>query len=436
MNWLRAFASKVMPNGSFARGVFTLASSAAGAQLISVLASPLLTRLYTPEDFGVLAVFVATLGVLSVMSCLRYELAIPLIKTRSGALNIFILAITVNLLFALIAGICIAIFHKPIANFLGAPVLATYLWILPVGIVFVGAYRALAFLAVREKSFDILGRTKLSQALSGAIIQLGIGAVHSGPFGLIAGQVISQSAGMMTLGRQFSQRFDCLMQTVNRKRIATLAIRHSGFPKYDLPAAGLNTLSANLPQFLLAALFSPAVAGFYLLAHRVINMPVAILGQAIGQGLYAHAREAATDGRLLRFVSQIAAVLALMTLAPLLIVSMYGETLFSWVFGASWDTAGVYASWLVLGASVQFIYSPISLMLLATDSQHINLVIQVVLLTIRIVAIGYGYMNDDALASIMALAYADATGYLFGFVLTMIRIKQHQKRQRIMGTAK
>lgn len=420
------FAARFIPQGSFVRGVVALAGGTAGAQILAVLASPLLTRFYRPEDFGVLAVFVALLGVLSVISCLRYELAIPLSKTDSAALNTLALAVSINLIFSLTVGMLVFAFRESISDLLKVPLLAKYLWILPIGVILIGTYRSLTFWAVRKKSFGTVARTKLTQALGGMGTQLGIGAFHGGPLGLIVGQVIGMSAGVILLGRKLTPKFKLLKHAVRQKRIVTAAIRHSRFPKFDMLAAGINTVAGNLPQFLLAALFSPAVAGLYLLAYRVISMPVAVLGQAVGQALYSHARAAAVNGSLFRFVCRITCVLVLLIALPVIVLFSYGEPLFSWVFGAGWSKAGLYAEWLILGAAVQFVYSPISLMLLATNSQHINLAIQIFLLSARTGGIVLGFLKADPLVAIIALASADSVGYLFGFILTLRQVKRYQ----------
>ncbi|MDX9833811.1 MAG: oligosaccharide flippase family protein [Desulfobulbus sp.] len=420
---------KVLPKGSFLQGVLALASGTVAAQIVTVLASPLLTRFYTPADFGVLAVFIALLSVLSVVSSVRYELAIPLATTSAEALNILALAVSINIVCSLVIGLLLLGLHGEIISLLDVPLLAPYLWVLPIGVILVGTYRALTFWAVREKIFSIIARTKLTQAVLGVGTQLALGVAHGGPLGLITGQVISQSAGMMVIGHRLSARFKKVKRSIKLCRMATSAIRYARFPKFDLAAAAANTTAANLPQFLLAALFFPAVAGHYLLAWRVVSMPVSVLGQAVGQALYAQAREAAKKGRLFRFVCQIAGVLGLLMVVPLTGMFAWGEQLFTLVFGPDWGVAGRYAGWLILGASVQFVYSPISFMLLATNSQHVNLAIQLFLLAAKSGAIIFGFLKADPLLAIIALASADAVGYSLGVLLTLRQVKQYQGLQ-------
>jgi O-antigen/teichoic acid export membrane protein len=109
------------------------------------------------------------------------------------------------------------------------------------------------------------------------------------------------------------------------------------------------------------------------------------------------------------------------------VLFLYGEPLFSLIFGPNWNTAGIYAGWLILGAAVQFVYSPISLMLLATNSQHLNLIIQIFLLLAKSGAIAYGFLQANPLLAVIALAFADCLGYFLGLMLTLRQIKRHQR---------
>lgn len=414
-----------IPKDSFLKGALAIASGTIGAQLVAILASPLLTRCYTPEDFGVLAVFVAFLGIFSVVSSLRYELAIPLARTSAEALNILALAVVINIGCSCLIGLLLVTLHGQIIRLLEVPLLAPYLWLLPIGVIFIGIYRALTFWTVREKAFSAIARTKLTQSFLGLGTQLGIGIAYGGPLGLIVGQIISQSAGMIALGRNLFRRFDLVKRSIKMRRMTVCITRHARFPKFDLAAAAIDTTAANLPQLLLAALFLPSVAGYYLLAWRVVSMPMAFLGQAVGQSLYGHAREAARNGGLYRLVSRIAITLALLILLPLIGIFTWGEQLFTFIFGANWSEAGRYAAWLILGSAVQFIYSPLSLMLMVTNSQHINLAIQIFQLLAKSGALLFGFLHADPYGAIIALALADMLIYSGGIFFTFLQVKRY-----------
>ena len=87
--------------GSSARNVLTLMSGTAIAQGLTLGFAPVLTRIYKPEDFGVLGLYISIVGILSVIICWRYELAIVLPRENKDAINILIMSVIIN------AGMCI-----------------------------------------------------------------------------------------------------------------------------------------------------------------------------------------------------------------------------------------------------------------------------------------------------------------------------------------
>jgi len=126
---------RLLPKNAFARGVSVLVGGTAGAQVLTVLAAPLLTRLYSPEDFGLLAVYVSLLALIGIISSLRYELAIPLPEDEDEgvAANVAALSLILVGLTALLSGVLAWQLGPAIADLLGVPALAGYLWLLPVG---------------------------------------------------------------------------------------------------------------------------------------------------------------------------------------------------------------------------------------------------------------------------------------------------------------
>ena len=109
---------------------------------------------------------------------------------------------------------------------------------------------------------------------------------------------------------------------------------------------------------------------------------------------------------------------------PLTALFAWGEQLFLLIFGPDWGTAGCYAGWLIVGAAVQFIYSPISLMLLATNSQHVNLAIQMIILVGKLGAIFFGYLNGDPFKAVIMLSLTDMCCYSFGLLLVLRQVKR------------
>lgn len=418
---------KTITSNKSIRSVATLASATAGGQLVLVLASPLLTRLYTPEQFGVLAIFSSMLGVIVVISSLRYELAIPLPKSQINGKSLLSIALGINSLCALLILLLVYWLRAPIAELTGVPSLASFLWLLPVAVLFMGTYRSLNFWAVRNRDYKRIAQTKISQSVSNIVVQLAGGFAGIGALGLLLGQIVGQAVGVGRLSRGLAIS-DFLFKNKNdfsRKRV--LFRRYSRFPKYDVPAAFINTLSNELPPLMFTALFNPAVAGFYLLAQRVLASPLSLVGQAVAQVLYGSVGDAIASGRLGSVVKKVVFTLIALVVLPSLVVFFWGEDLFAFIFGESWREAGQVAGILMLGLAAQFVYSPISLILLATEGQHINLTLNLIMILLRGLGIYWGWLQNDALMAVMGFSVAGFFTYLLGIILVISRSWEYNK---------
>lgn len=417
-----------LTNNRFLTGVLTLASATAAGQFILLLALPLLTRLYTPDEFGLLAVFTAVVGAVLVVSSLRYEIAIPLPRNAGSARQLLYLALAINLVVAVFSFIFIALFREDLAHAVQSPQLSTYLWLLPPGILFAGTYKALSYWAIRIKDYPALARTKIVQSLANVATQVLAGSAGLGALGLILGQVIGQAAGAMRLltGAQLQLAFSPARLTSARS--FALLRRHRHFPKYDAPAAVIDVLSIQLPNLLLAALFSPMVAGLYMLAERVLTAPMGLLGQAVGQVLYGSSRDAIQQGTLEQLAVRILGTLSAFIILPAIALFFWAETLFAWIFGDIWRQSGLYASWLILGLSVQFLYSPISMVLMATNGQRINLLIHVFMLLTKTGAVVLGYHMGSPVAAIIGFSVAGAVGYALAICIILAHARNYRVR--------
>jgi O-antigen/teichoic acid export membrane protein len=413
----------------FIRSVGLLAGAAAIGQLLMLAVTPLLTRLYSPADFGIFAAFSASMGLISVISSLRYELAIPLMRNDRSARSMLISALGINALTAVIALAAVLIWRNDFASLLNAPGLAGYLLLIPLGILGIGSYRALNLWALRKKDFTVVAQTKLLQSVTNVVAQIIGGIAGLGAIGLIVGHVLGFTAGVMRLARDVAFRCHSVRSPTHRKRAAGLLAGHGRFPKLDVPASLVDFLGVQLPNLALVAMFSPAVAGIYFLAERVMTAPMGIVAQALGQTILAGARETIAQGRFLRQTFLIVLALGAMISIPAIIVMTAGEYLFSTIFDDTWRQAGVYAAWLVPGFAVQFIYSSISTTLTATRGQRVNLFIHLSLLVLKVLALWGGFQTGDPLRTIIALSVANVVGGLFAIGAVFAHIAWATKRR-------
>jgi O-antigen/teichoic acid export membrane protein len=399
---ITSLVSRVLPKNRFARGVSVLVVGTFGAQSIMVLASPVLTRLYSPEDFGLLAVFTALLSTVAVLASLRYELAIPLPDSEEDAAALLVLSLLAVVAVSALSAIPVFLFGNEIARLCNTPALARHLYLVPLGTLFGGTYNVLNYWALRTKAFTPLAKTKVSQSLAAAGIQLG--GASLGPVALLVGQVAGTASGSLSLSRHLLPRCRAAVGRVTLSSIVHTARRYKNFPFFSTPCAALNTTAAQLPALLFAVLFGAGVAGIYALAYRVLSIPMQLLGQAIGNVFLSTAAQAHRNGTLGTMVSKIHRRLAHLGMPPMLVLAIAGPEIFRLAFGPRWEQAGVFAQLLAPWLYLVFITSPLSVVFEVLERQGLATIFQGITLVVRAAAIVGGALIGDVVMAVALFA--------------------------------
>ncbi len=235
------------PASAVFRGMATLALGSGIARVIGVVSIPVLTRLYTPEDFGVMAVFTALIALMAPLLTLRYILATPLPRHDGLAMNLMALSAGLMLITGTLLAIGLALFAEPLLALLSMEVLALWWWPIVLGLIGSVTYEMLSLWATRRRAYKAMARTNVTQSAAGAVVKIAFGLFGAGPVGLLIGQVVAQSGGIGTLLRQFWAEFRANWWHVRRSRLKRVAIRHRGFPIYRLPSQLLLIFSTQAP---------------------------------------------------------------------------------------------------------------------------------------------------------------------------------------------
>ncbi|MEN4904779.1 oligosaccharide flippase family protein [Luteimonas sp. TWI1416] len=362
--------------GGVARSIGVLVGGTAFAQALGVLALPVLTRLYTPADFGVLAVYTALLGILAVVASLRLEIAIPLPEADEEAANLLAVALCSSAAFGAALAIVVGFGADPISDLLDAPGLAPYLWLLPLGVWITGSYTALQYWTSRKKNFMAVARTRMSQAIGGTATQLGLGALGIAPLGLLLGQLIKSGAGVAGLGYRLWKRDRTALRAIRRRDMKRVAGEYQRFPKYSMLEALANTASIQVPILLIAANSPSNDAGHLLLAMQVLAIPAALIGQAVGQVFLSHASEHYRKNELAFFTARMVGHLIAAGIAPVAMIALLAPLTFQLIFGSGWERSGDLVAWMAPWFFMQFITSPVSMVLHVTGNQKLALSLQ------------------------------------------------------------
>lgn len=376
------------------RSIGVLVGGTAFAHVITALTLPIVTRLYTPADFSGLALFAGLLAILSVAATLRFDLAIAIPEQDSEAVNLLALAIVcTSIVAALVATVVIGL-PANVVDSLNQPKLVPLLWLLPVGVLLAGCYSALQMWFVRQRAFEPIARSRVTQSAASAATQIGLGWLHWTPGGLILGQLLNTGAGCISLGYRLLLRHHALIRQISWSGLRDAFAKYDRFPKYSTFEALSNTAAMQLPIIMISSHAASSEAGFLLLAMSAMQAPMGLIGNAIAQVYLSRAPEELRNGNLNNFTSTVFGGLLRSGVGPLMFAGIVAPTLFSVVFGVEWRRAGILVSWMTPWFIMQYLSVPISMALHVTGSQKVALILQIFGMCLRVGVVYVVSIND------------------------------------------
>lgn len=396
----------------FVQSALTLVGGTAFGQLIALAVLPILTRLYTPESFSMLAFYVALLSIFSVIACARLEIAIALPKKEGMAINLFVLSFAFLTVTCLAMGLFLLSLGDWVASHLARSDFSQYLWMLPLGVWLLGAYNCLSLWATRRGRFKTLASTKVTQAFAGSALQVGLGAMGPNAFGLIFGYLVGHASGFLRLARQMWLRDHSLFRYVSIKRMRLALSRYIVYPKLSVVEAICNSASVNFPIVIIASFAESSEAGYLFLAMKIMQVPVALVGRSVGQVYLSRAPDELREGNLALFSANLLRGLIKVGVGPILFVGVVAQFTSALFFGSEWSRVGDLILWMTPWFIFQFAVSSLSMSLHVTGNQALALFLQAFGLILRVgLTVLALYIAPNYLGEIYAIS-----GLLFYFL--------------------
>lgn len=411
----------------FIKDVIKITSGTALGQAVVVLFSPVLTRLYSPGDFGVFAVYASLLGVITVIGSMRYELAIPLPSDDQTAANVLVLALLFTMGVSCLSGLAVWALGDRIVSWTKTPTLRPYLWLLPVGILGASSYMAFNYWAIRKNDYAKIGHTKFVQGIMLTLTQISLGIVHIKPFGLLLGLVVGHTTGIGTLASSAWRNSKHSFNNVSISGILKAAARYRRFPLVSSYSSLLDSLGAQAPAFLLAVFYGPVVAGWFALSQRVVGVPLTLLGRSVDQVYLGQAsRLMGTNQKGLRGLYLDTAKKLLLTgLVFIIPFGLLAPWLFKIIFGSGWLESGRYTQIMAPMILTQVVIAPLSQTLNFLERQDIQLLWVVIWVVSVIGSLGIAYyFNLSAAFAVIMCSTAMAFSYVLHFCFCLYVLKK------------
>lgn len=409
-------ATAAMRTGAL-RSIGVLVGGTAAAHAITAAAMPISTRLFSPADFSAAAVFASLAAILTVAACLRFDMAIPLPESDTEAANLLGLSFGFSAITAALTAVAVAIVPSAALESFRQSALQPLLWLLPVAVLIGGIYLALQMWHVRTKNFAGIARSRIAQSGVAAAGQIGLGWQGYTPLGLIVGQVLNYGAGFVLLLASAWCRQRHLLLAISWSGMVDAFQSHQRFPRFSVWEALANAAAINLPILLIAALAKGPEAGYLTLAIFLLQAPMALLGNAVGQVFLSGAPTAHRSGDLPSFTLKSLDGLIRVATGPMIFLAIVSPFAFELVFGPGWSRAGVLVTWMVPWFLLQFISSPVSTALHVVGRQRTAMILQIVSLVVRVGAVAVAGVAGGVWIS---EAYAISGAVIYGAYLWMV----------------
>jgi O-antigen/teichoic acid export membrane protein len=416
-----------LPKRSFPFNVLTLAGGTAFSQAIGMLVIPLLTRLYSPSDYGSYALYTAVFNFLSPIVHFRYAAAIMLPKEDEEALDVLRLSLRLSIFFGLTLFI-IFFFSDP--SFMQLPGVTDNHWVVAsicLALIFTGAILSYSVWTNRMKNYFLMSLSRVTQVGGMVISQSAAGFILGTTLlGLVYGHIIGQVIGLaaMIIGNKSLKNKPLLFSPV--APLINSMTRYKRFPLFTSWGTMLEGVSSYGTPLLLAMYFQSDMVGKYALAMTALSAPVMLIGHSVSQVLYQRMAENEKKGLDIKdLVRSVLIRQFFISLVIGMIIYFFGPTLFAFFFGDAWSAAGQFAKILVPIMFVQFITAALSTVLLVKERQDLLLYVQILRAFITVASIvipGMAGFNEIELLNVFSISRAMANLVYLAIICKVARL--------------
>ena len=423
---MKSFMSQIWHSAS-ARNVGKLLSANIIAQTIGLLVYPILTRLYSPEDFGLLNLFCSIGGVLILLAPLEWYNAIVLPERDEDARPVVhisllaIAAITVLLVFSLP-------FAEPIAALFKSPDLAVYWWLLPIYVLLMSVWNVLNYWYIRRKAYGRISGYQVSQSLFSAGYKAGFGWLGFLNGGLIWSSILSPLCSLIISIALSARKHLVALLHFNWEECRQAAAKYANFPKYSTPRALLNNIVGQLPVLVLTPLFGTRLVGFWGMALMLAFVPISTISRALYQVLFQKTSESVNNRRSIEPFYRRFTLWTLVIVIPAFVLLWFIlPSLTAWLLGAEWRVVGEYVRWLLPWLVCNILSSSTGFLPDIFFKQKIGLYFEILLAVSRVIGVGLGIILNSFEVAIAGYAMGSAIVNAAQYIWLMSLVGGYEK---------
>lgn len=410
-----------LSNSSFTKYLRLLVSGTVVAQIINAASLPFLARIYSPQDFEILAVFNAITSLFAIVACLRFETAIPFVEKEKEAK----ILVVVSLILATICSVLVVIIlgivpSKWISSGLGSFYNTGYFWLIPLAIFSLALFNVVQSWFTRLQKFKFIAGIRVLQASGASGAQLSLGLLGWGPLGLILGYLCNSIVGGLVMGiTMFKGK---VIERISIGQLKTVVKKNKNYPKYLAWESLFNSGTIQLPVLMIAALGIGPEAGYLAISMYLLQVPMILIGNSIGYIYHSEAPKAFRNNSLPSFNINMLSRLSTLGMGPLIFAGVISPSIFVWIFGAEWSRAGEMVRFMAPWFILQFMASPLSLAFTAIGRQDLAAKLQASGLLVRTGSVLVAaFVFPEYIVEVFALSGVVFYGYYLVFIFKIIK---------------
>jgi teichuronic acid exporter len=397
----------------FVRNWITVVSGSSIAQFIPIVAAPLLARIYSPSEYGVLGVYVGLSGIISIIATFQYHNAILIPKDKQEAEALVGICIRNTLLTSLFAATIVLLLRSWIADLINSPELGRWLYFLPLSVFCTGLNLTFSAYSNREKLFRLLSVNRVLGSLASVAVSLAFSYIMYGETGLLFGLFAGQIVNSFLLGiRVKSATQLSIKATFSNQRLVRK--KYQNFPKFSLPTDLLNNLTNQFPVLIINTFAGQTTTGLFNMCNRLLSMPQIFVANSLGEVFRQRASHDFNHiGSFRNIYLKTITTLVGFSIIPFLILVTWGPDLFAFFLGQQWREAGSFARIMAPLFLLRFINSPISYSLYIVGKLRFDLTMTVYLNLSTIIILYFALANFSVSTALFLYVLNYCLTYLF-----------------------
>jgi len=396
----------------FAKNVAKVVTGSLVSQVIALTSIPVITRIYPPNEFGLFAIFLSVIMILSSISTLKFDVALVHANVNKNIIGLFNISLIVSMLFSALITVLVIIFYNNLNSFIRIDGL---LYFVSFAIFLNSSITLFNHLLNKKKMYSGIKANKILNSLLLAFFSIAFGYIEGTSTSLIAAFIVSKFIILLILFIKYRN----IIFFTNYKRYIPLARINRNYPLMAMPSGLIDNISQKGMTIFFSTLFDTVTAGYYSIVERVLLSPITMIGGAIGLVYRQNAQNLFVKNNNYKDIfKKTLYSLIIISLPFFLVIWQFGQTIFAYIFGSEWLEAGIYLEILTPMFFMKFISSPLMSGFYVSNKLNINLLLKIIFFCMSILLVYIGYLNEDVHLSLSLLSIFGSIYYTILLIIT------------------